>query len=143
MLIAISGKHGSGKTTLAKAFKDTYNFKVLSFEEFQNMTGEVSNIVVDGIDSMVEYDYLRNEGFVMIRLNCDEHIRKERKGEDWDVEQEGKDVLRTINNPFQSDVLKDTERFWDVSIMNNSVEKDRFVKTVDKIYKAFSELEDN
>ena len=125
MKIAVSGKMGAGKTTLAQHFVDKYGFKRTAFakalkdyaidifmlseedvfgkkkrallQDFGQKMREIDELVwinqlladVEGNEKVVvddvryenEYSAMIKEGYLMIRINAPEKLRKERLGD--------------------------------------------------------------
>ncbi len=177
MKIAISGKAGSGKTTLAEIFVKKYGFtrtgfanavKQVGMEEhglswdeafgdkknrevlqaighgrrvqygedywvnkFFEQIKDMDNIVVDDVRYMNEYEILKKNGFITVRIDSPENVRRER-------------IPRTFpkDTNHQSEIDLDSVSDWHVFI-NNVGPVDRLDVFADKIYKSFINNNDN
>mgnify|MGYP007100040917 CR=1 FL=1 len=184
MKIAISGKMGSGKTTLANVLITQYGFVGLSFakalkevamteyglsheeafgnkknrellqqigEDKRNEHGQNywvdkvleqlnqnpnANYVVDDVRYHSEYKALKDNGFIMVRIDSRMELRQERLGDRFkNPDHISETQLDTIVRP---DFAEEGQDSWDVYIINNS-SIDTFESFAESIYKAFSD----
>lgn len=179
MKIAIAGKAGSGKTTLAEFFVKKYGFtrtgfanavkKVgmdefgLSYEEafgakknrtvlqdighgrrvefgenywvnkFLEQTNGQDNLIVDDMRYRNEFITLKDNGYILIRIDSPEEIRQNRIPNTYP---------ENPNHPSETDLDDIPIQDWDVFIKNTS-SLDYLEHCAEKIYEAFIKENDN
>jgi cytidylate kinase len=180
MRVAISGKMGSGKTTLANVLEGYYGFQRFAFADklkqvamdlwglsheevygnkknrrllqdlgikmreidenvwadyllrelnirdaYASPVQVTSNVVVDDLRFKNEYHKLRENGFIVVRVEADEGVRQKRIGEAFK------------NTGHLSECDLDDIVDWDVIINNNTDNKEELVEAARLIYQLY------
>ncbi|MEM2115660.1 MAG: hypothetical protein QXD62_01625 [Candidatus Woesearchaeota archaeon] len=134
MIIALYGKKGSGKTTVAK-YLLSKNFES-EYYPIEKLS-ESKNIVLDSITP----DYINNlfsrNDFFVIEIECDKKIRERRINEEIiELESENQEIVpdfKIFNNHSVEELYKKIDTILQIIPQIKSPE-DRFEKTYNEIY---------
>lgn len=98
--------------------------------------------VLDDLRFLNEFYHLRDYGFIMVRIDSAEEVRRERLpntfGNPGDISETD---LDSVQRPDLIE-FEDEKPSWDVFIKNNTIDLDQFKGVSESIYKAFTEKTD-
>lgn len=102
---------------------------------------EDKNYVLDDLRYLNEFDALKDNGFVMVRVLASEEVRKDRIGSTFGnpTHKSETDLDSVENNPTLYKDREENKRYWDVFINNETIDIERFRGCADSIYKSFTD----
>jgi adenylate kinase family enzyme len=181
--VAISGKQGSGKSTLSQELVENYGFERISFAtklkeiamdlfglswdqvygdkkervllqelgaKMREIDSEVwikyvirqveqnryTNYVIDDVRYKNEFEALKEAGFVMLRVECVEKVRKGRIGENYKNDTHMSETdLDFIEFPLPHN--QEVYYSWDAFINNSSIPLKTFKQTAGKLVESY------